>query len=165
MKKILLLAVALCLPLLSQDVRRWSATTGDVSLSGAGTTATVQQPATNATQTIIEQVIVYCSVACNVMQASGGSTATTTAGTVQPLAPTAANAIAPFQFFTASNVGAGTAQGGALHLPAGATISICFTSACGAGQDVYIGPNNANYSVSVSSITGTANITFILRTR
>lgn len=165
MKKILLLAVALSLPLLSQDIRRWSATTGDVSLSAAGTTATVQQPATNATQVIIEQIIVYCSVACNVSQASNGSVATSTAGTVQPIVPTPSNAVAPFQFYTASNVGAGTTQGGILHLPAGATVSICFSSACGSGQDVSIGPNNANYSVSISSITGTANVTFILRTR
>jgi len=171
MKILLLAALAVTLSLsaaFGQQVQRWNATTGDVSLSGAGTTATVQQPATNASQLIIEQVTVYCSVACNVTQTVYGTAATSTAGTVTPILPTPLTYSAPFSFFTASNVGTGTQQGPIIHIPAGGTVPICLSVTCGAGADVTLGTaggTTSNYSVTISSITGTANINFILRTR
>lgn len=163
MKRILLLAALLSAPAFSQQTIRWSATTGDVSLSSAGTTATIQQPATNASQEVLEQVVVYCSVACSVTQAASGTAATTTAGTVTPVLPNQLSVPVPVNFFTASNVGAGTAQGGAVHIPAGGTVVLCMNTACGNSQNVTLGTSGGtgtNYSVSVSSITGTANITF-----
>ena len=104
-----LLMLATCM---GQDVRRWSATTGTVALVAAGTSATVQQPATGSVPVQLENAIVYCSVACQVTQSRDGTAATTTAGTVRALAPIPANAPPPFNFFTASNVGAGNQQGG-----------------------------------------------------
>lgn len=151
-----------------QQIQRWSATTGDVSLSGAGTTATIQQPATGANQVVIEQVVVYCSVACTVTQSAYGTAATSTAGSVTPLLPTPVTYMAPFNFFTASNVGAGTQQGAALHVPAGGTVSVCLAVACGNDADTVLGTAGgtaANYSATVGTISGTANITFILQSR
>src|SRR5579885_2421991 len=151
----------------AQQISRWSATTGDVVLSASGTAATVQQPAQNGVHVLLESATVYCSVACNITQAANGTAATATSGTVKPLLPTSMSASAPFNFFTASNVGAGTAQGGILHLAAGQTMVICLSTSCGAGQNVELagGGSGTNYAVSVSSITGTANITFIAQTR
>jgi hypothetical protein len=102
MKHILALA-ALCLaPAYSQGLARWSATTGDVSLSGAGTAATIQQPAANASQVVFEYAIVYCSVACPVTITANGTAATATAGTINPLLPSPnLSATAPMNFFTA----------------------------------------------------------------
>lgn len=60
----------------------WKSTSSDVSLSGAGTTVTIQKPANPAnTQILIERIAVYCSVACSVTQAAKGTAATATAGT------------------------------------------------------------------------------------
>ncbi len=75
---------ACCAPTVAhaQNILRWSATTGDVSLNSAGTTDTIQQPATNGSDVAIDQIVVYCSVACTVTQAANGAAATATAGTV-----------------------------------------------------------------------------------
>lgn len=134
---------------------RYSATTGDVSLAGAGTSFTIQEPALNGRVIALEAIQVYCSVACNVSQAANGAAATTTAGTTSALLPTGAPAVATV--WTASNVGAGTVMGGILHLPAGATQAIDVSK-------IVVGPGAgaaANYTVTISSITGTANITLI----
>jgi hypothetical protein len=148
-----------------QQWTRYSATTGDMSLTGAST-ATIQQPATNGSDVILDQIVVYCSVACSVTQAANGTAATTTAGTVTPILPAPANTPATVKFFTASNVGSGTAQGGITHIPAGGTAVLCLSKSCGAGADVtlgYGGGGTSNYSVTIASISGTANITFLIR--
>lgn len=157
-----LLALALAVPAFSQSAQRFFATTGDASLVATGTTATVQQPTTNANPVTLEQAVVYCSVACSVTQAANGTNATTTAGTVIPILPNQLNVPVPVNFFTASNVGAGTAQAGIIHIPAGSTVVLCLAKSCGNGQDVVIGAGGTawNYSISIGSITGTANITF-----
>lgn len=171
MRKLFLLALALqaCqpVPVHAQNVSRWMATTGDVSLSSAGTTATIQQPATNGSDVAIDQIVVYCSVACSVTQAANGAAATATAGTVNPILPAATNTTSPVNFFTASNVGSGTAQGGILHMGAASTYVLCLSTACGNAANVTVGRGGgtaANYSVSIGSVTGTVNITFYLRT-
>lgn len=150
----------------AQQVQRWSATTGDLSLSTSATAATIQQPGTEGSDTVIEQIVVYCSVACSVSQAGDGSPATATAGTVVPLLPTQGSITPPVNFFTSSNVGAGTAQGGIVHIPAGGTVVLCLNTGCGNGGNVAIGRGagaSSNYTVSIASINGTANITFYLR--
>lgn len=163
--KHLLLIAALAASLSAQNTIRWMATTGDVSLSGAGTSATVQQPATatlSGGQGFIDQIVVYCSVACNVTLAANGTAATSTAGTFTPLLPTVLNTPVPLTFWTASNVGTGTAQGGIVHIPAGGTVTLCTSPSCGNPAQVSIGPGAgaaSNYTVTISSITGTANIT------
>ena len=158
-------------PQFDQNAVRWFATTGDVSLNGAGTTATIQQPATGAQQVQLEQIVVYCSVACNVTQTANGTAATATAGTIQailpnPLSSSAQPVVPNVTFWTASNVGAGTAQAGIFHIGGLGTQDFCLSTACGALRTVYLAippgspGGNANYSVTISSITGTANITF-----
>lgn len=153
----------------AQNTQRWMATTGDQSLSGSGTTATIQQPAANGALVTLEQIVVYCSVACNVSQAANGTAATTTAAqsSITPVLPTATNAQPPFNFFTRSDVGTGTAQGGIYHLAAGQTITFCLAASCLNGRDVVLGGSSTglNYSVSINSITGTANIAFYVRTQ
>lgn len=145
----------------AQNVTRWAATTGDTSLSAAATTATIQQPASNGATVSIDQVVVYCSVACNVTQAANGSAATTTAGTVTPIVPSPGNSVISATFWTASNVGTGTAQGGITHIPAGSTVVLCLSPQCGNTGQVVLGlGTSANYSVTIASITGTVNITF-----
>lgn len=164
MKRILLILAALAAQLSAQQTVRWAATTGDVVLSGAATAATVQQVATTsgANAAMVDQIVIYCSVSCNATLAVNGAAATTTAGTLTPIAPLPANAVIPLTFWTASNVGAGTAQGGIVHIPAGATITLCLSPSCGAAGQVVLGAGGgtgANLTVSIASITGTANIT------
>jgi hypothetical protein len=110
--KVLFLLVLLAVVTMAQPTVRWAATTGDVSISAAYT-ATVQL-ASGASQALVDQIVVYCSVACSVTQVANGTAATTTAGTVTPILPAPSVAAVPVAFFTASNVGAGTAQGGAV---------------------------------------------------
>lgn len=172
--KILALLILAVASLQGQDIRRWSMTTGKVTLAAAATAATVQQPATNSIPVQLESAIVYCSVACEVSQSRDGTAATATAGTVRVIAPTPANATAPFNFFTASNVGAGTAQGGVIHVPAGGTVNICLSTlapGCAATGPVSASPvtlvsggTATNYTISVAAITGDVNITFYART-
>lgn len=153
MKNIIYLALALVasLPAFGQ---RYSATTGDVSLTGTGTTLTIQQPATPGKQITLESATVYCSVACSVTLAENGAAATATAGALMPVLPSIKPTYATV--YTASNVGAGTAVGGIVHLGAAQTVVLDLSKiALGAGTP------NANFSISVSSITGTANITLI----
>jgi len=151
-----------------QQIQRWRATTGDVVLAAAGTTATVQQLAGSAAtrgQTTIEQIVAFCSVACNLTIARDGAAATATAGTPAAIAPTPASATVPFTFWTASDVGAGTDQAGIIRVTAGTTLTLCLVKECGNGGDVILGSGaGSNYSATISSITGTANVTFFVRT-
>jgi len=145
----------------AQNVVRWSATTGQVSLTSSGTAATVQQPPTGAAQEIIEQIVVYCSVGCTATQYSGGTAATATAGTVVPLLPVQANFPIPLNFYTASNTGTGTQQGGITNIPAGATVVLCLARTCGNGGDVALpATSGAQYTLVIGSLTGMVNITF-----
>ncbi len=131
---------------------RFSATTGDVVLNGATTKFTIQAPAQPGPQIQLEAALVYCSVACDVTQTQNGAAATATAGTVNPLYPYGAAPLATV--WTASNVGNGTAAGGIIHLLAGERI-VLDLSKMSIGN---IG-TRGNYTVAISSITGTANIT------
>lgn len=161
----IVLGLALALPLHSQEAVRWVATTGDVSLVAATTAATVQQPATNGQVASIDQVIVYCSVACNVTFAVNGTAASATAGTITPLLPNPLNTPIVLTFWTASNAGAGTAQGFLTHIPAGATVTFCFSPSCGASSQYYLPATGtgSNFTISISSITGNANVGVIGR--
>ena len=168
MKQYLALA-ALCLaPVVAQTPQRWSATTGAVSLSSAGSAATIQQPATGASQIIFEYAVVYCSVACQATITANGAAATTTAGTVQALLPSSnLGATAPFNFFTASNASGGVQQGGIVYVQAGVSQLLCLNTQCGQPQTVSLGGagTNINYTISIGAITGTANITYFLETK
>jgi hypothetical protein len=158
---ILLLAVA---PAWTQTPNRFTETSGDVSLSAAGTTFTIQQPSVasgGAKQVTLEGATVYCSVACNLTQTYNGTAASTTAVTPVPVPGTPANATASVTTYKNSNVGSGTGVGGILHIPAGQTINICLNTSCGALANVTMGNTDTgtNYNFVISSITGTANIT------
>lgn len=161
-----LIVLLFCLPLAvqAQNVTRWFATTGQVSQVAAASTATIQQLSSGSAQTMIylDQIVVYCSVACSITQSANGTAATATAGTITPLLPAQLNTVVPATFWTASNVGAGTAQGGAVNLPAGATVTLCLSPSCGNAGQITIGTGGSasNYSVTISSITGTSNVTF-----
>ena len=161
----LLLLAALAASAFGQNTTRWIATTGDVSLTAAATAATIQQPATNGQQVYIDQVIVYCSAACNITLSINGTAATATAGTITPLLPAPPNSQVTATFWTASNAGAGTNQAGILHVPAGATSPNCLSPSCGnAGQTILPpGGTGSNYTVSVASTTATVNLTFLGR--
>lgn len=130
---------------------QYSATTGDVVLSGAGTQFTIQQPAANAKLVQLSSAVVYCSVACNVTQTQNGTAATAIAGTANPLLPFGRAASATV--WTASNAGAGTPAGGVLHLAAGERVTLDL-SAVAMGNT----GTGTNYTIAISSITGTANI-------
>lgn len=147
----LLLLLALALPLAGQ-INSFSATTGDVVLAGAGTAFTIQQPATNGKQVQLIAAVVYCSVACSATQSQNGTAATATAGTITgtlPLPTTPSSATV----WTASNVGGGTAVGPIYHLAATQTITLTL-----AGMTMGNTGTATNYSITISSITGTANI-------
>ena len=160
----MLLILAALVPLWGQQTIRWAATTGDVALSGSAYSATMQQPASNGQSAYVDQILVYCSAACTVTQAANGAGATATAGTVTPILPTQLSLTVPVNFWTGSNVGAGSAQGGAVHIPAGSSVVLCLTRACGAPADVSLSPGpgiKSNYTVTIAAgVTGTVNITF-----
>lgn len=150
-----LLALIICalflstIPALAQS--RYVATTGDVSLSGATTAFTIQQPAANGAQVQLITAVIYCSVACDITQAQNGTAATATTGTataIMPIGPAARATV-----WTASNVGGGTSIGGLLHLSAGERITLDLSSI-----SLGNGGTGTNYTIAVSSITGTANI-------
>lgn len=166
---LLLLVAAFCLSVRAQSgaIQRWSSTTGDVSLSSAAYAATIQQPSSAAIPVYVDKVLVYCSVACDVTFRANGTAATTTLGTVTPLLPTVLSTTAAFSFYAASNVGTGTIQGGVIHLPGGAPpVAICFSQSCGESANyMMVGAGgNVNFSVSVASMTGTFNATFLTHT-
>ena len=163
MKRLIIITALFASFIYGQQAVRFSATTGNVSLSGTTTTATLQQPATNAGQTYIDLVTIYCSVTFTITQAANGAAATTTTGTVTPLLPTPLNTTVPVNFFTASNVGTGTAQGGSVTMTAG-TMQMCFAASCpGVSAPLVLGTGGtgANYSFTIASLTGTVNITII----
>lgn len=164
MKKLILLA-ALAATLIGQGTQtRWSATTGQVTQTGASYTATIQQPTGSRSEIYLDQIVVYCSVACLVTQSAFGTAATTTVTGVQALLPTQPSYPVPVAFFTNSNVGAGTQQGGSFNMLAGQTQPFCLGTACGnPGQVIIPTSAGANYSVTVNAITGTSNITFFGR--
>lgn len=154
--KLLILAFLAAASLFGQAQQvRWSATTGVVAQSGAAYTATIQQPATNQSPIYLDQVIVYCSVACVVTQTAFGSGATTTVGTIQPLMPSPPNTQISAKFFTASNVGTGTQQGGPFTMLAGQNQPFDLSAII-----IPTGGINANYSFTVNAITGNSSITF-----
>lgn len=141
------------------QTNRFSATTGDVSLSMAATTLTIQQAAAIAGAAgkpiALESITVYCSVACSVTQAFNGAAATATAATVTPIPP-GTQAVATATAWSASNVGGGKAVGAVVHVPAGSTVTLLV------GQISLNGAGSAgNYSVTVGAITGTANLSAI----
>jgi hypothetical protein len=156
MKRLMIWAALAALPLAAQTAR-FTATTGDAVLSAAATALTVQKPAsdgvTNGRDVTLESAFVYCSVACNVTQSYNGTAATATAGTVARLPPVG-GAAATATAWTASNVGVGTSVGGIIHVGAGQTVVIDLSKLTlnGAGT-------GANYTVSVGTMSGTANIT------
>lgn len=134
---------------------RWVGTTGDVSLSSSAMTATIQQVISTPKTISFETATVYCSVACDVAQAQNGTGATATTGTLIGITNSVGSPVTTF--WTASNVGAGTALGPLLHVPAGGTIVIDLSKvSITAAASI-----NLNYSITVQSITGTANITII----
>ena len=159
--KRLLISLVLAIPLLAQQTTRWAATTGQVTVT-TSYTATVQQPTSNTQAVLLDQIMVYCSAACTVSQAANGAAATATAGTVTPILPAPLNTPMPFTFWTASNVGAGTVQGGTINVAAGAYVMICLTQTCGATGQVQLGNSGAasNYSATITMPSGTGNITF-----
>lgn len=158
MKTILLALVAASLLGQGQQTR-WSATTGTVTQSGASYTATIQQPSGSRGPIYLDQIIVSCSVACIVTQTAFGTAATTTLGTINPLMPSTPNTPIPASFFTASNVGTGTPQGGPFPMLAGQTQPFDVSQVI-----IPSGATNGNYSVTVNAITGNSSITFYGRT-
>ena len=140
------------LPVPAQQTSRFSVTTGDVALSGAGTKLTIQQPASHAAQVNLESAVIYCSVACDVTQSSNGAAATSTAGTANALLPFNAAALATV--WLASNVGAGTPADGILHLAATERLPIDVSKIQLRGMGT-----GTNYTFVVSAVTGTVNIT------
>lgn len=145
-----LAACSLALPALAQT-NHYVSGTGDVSLSGATTAATLQQSATNAKQVTGEWATVYCSVACTATQSINGTAATATAGT--PIGvPGNTPATATATFWTASNAGGGTTIA-IDHIPAGGTFTFDLSKVRLAASGT-----TSNYTITISSITGTANI-------
>lgn len=130
---------------------RWSGTTGDVTTTSS--TVTIQQPTSAARSVALESVVVYCANACNITQAQNGTAATSTAGTLRTLTNTSGSAVT--KFWTASNVGAGTAIAGIFHLSAGSTVVLDLTK-------LSLPKSNSgavNYSVTAAGSSGVINIT------
>jgi len=157
MKRILCAALfALCLMGQNSGGFRYSATTGNVSLTSQGTSFTIQQPSSGGKAVHLEAAVIYCSVACTLTQLQNGTAATATAGTVNPLLPFGPTS--PTTVWTASNASGGTAAGGALVLTAGVAQTLNMT-----GITLPATNSGTNYTFTISSITGTVNITLYWR--
>jgi|GEM_PF-6078945 len=143
---------ALTAMLMAQTAPRFAASTGTVSLAGAGTALTVQQPAIGAKPIYLQSAVINCSVACTVTQSQNGTAATATAGTATAVLPSTF-ARSNATVWTASNVGSGTAVGSPLQIPAGGTFTLDLSQI-----SLPSGNSNTNYSITVGSITGNASI-------
>lgn len=158
LKRFFALGALFCASAFSQET--WfSSSTGVVSLSGAGATATIQQVASGPKSINFDTATVYCSVACTITQSQNGTAATATAGTITGLNPNS-NARAQATFYTASNVGAGTAVGTPVTCSSACTVVLDLSKVT-----IPSGGTNLNYSVTISSITGNYSIGFIHRER
>lgn len=158
MKRLLLIAL-MALPLAAQQ--RFSVSTGNASLNTAATGVTIQQPTTAvnpAPATItLESATVYCSVACVVTQSQNATTpASATAGTIVPISPVTMASTSTV--WTATNASGGTTVPPLINVPAGATVTIDLSKVT-----IPRSSSTGNYTVSIASITGTANITIIWR--
>lgn len=151
------LAALVFLPFLSfsQNIPpRYSASTGTLTLSGAGTSFTLQQKAGGGKQISLEVAVISCSVACTVTQAQNGTAASTTASTVVPIEPN--NTTGTATVWTSSNVGAGTSVPGPLPVPAAGVVVLDLSKVYFAKTST----NTTNYTIIISSISGTASITY-----
>lgn len=130
---------------------RWSGTTGDVTTTAS--VVTIQQPTSAAKSVTLESCVVYCANACVITQAQNGTAASATAGTLRALTNTSGSIVT--KFWTASNVGGGTAVAGTFHLAAGSTVVLDLTK-------ISLPKSNSgavNYSVTATSASGVTNIT------
>lgn len=144
-----------CVPLFGQQQFNYVATTGNVALSAAATSATLQQPTSNGLPVIFSQApgvgaTAYCSVACTVSLIIDGTVASTTAGTVKPTISNTPAAVVTF--FTASNTSGGTTLY-LVNLTAGQTYNFDLSA-------LKLGGASRNITLTTSSITGNANLTF-----
>ncbi len=166
MKTILLILAAL--PAFGQNTVAYIATTGKVSLSSAGTAATIQQPTDGTgTQVFFPRstqggappvgASIQCSVACVVTISRNGTAATGTASNsttnVNPVNPNMP--AASFRFFTASNAGGGTTLR-VFNVPAGGEYPLDLSDLTLPNTNL----GTTNITISVASLTGDVNITF-----
>lgn len=145
-----------------QTWTNYIATTGNAVLVAATTAATLQQPATNSRPVAFPSstvgglppagVSIYCSVACTATFIRNATAATATAGTVANVNPNEQPAVV--QFYTASNYSGGTTLA-VVNIPAASTSSFDLSAI-----KLPAGNATTNLTVAISSITGTANITF-----
>lgn len=143
--------------LTAQD--RWFTARASGTLSAAATTATIQQGENSNRDLMLDTATVSCPAACNITQAQNGTAATATAGTIVALNP-AATARSAGTFWTASNVGAGTAIGPIVSCSAACTVVLDLSRIT-----IPRGSTSMNYSVSISAVTGDYSITFQWRER
>lgn len=138
---------------------QYCSTSGDFAAPG---TFTIQMPSTAGKSAILMSALVTTSAAGTFTQASNGTNATTTAGTVTQSPTAFATLTAKAVSFTASNVGAGTAIGGKITTYAGGPgVGIDLTN--GNNYNLVLKPiTNSNYSIVVAS-GGTANVTVCWR--
>jgi hypothetical protein len=142
-------------------IPQYCSTTGDVTLSAAGTTFTIQIASTATKSVVLQSALVTTSVASSFTQAVNGTNATSTAGTITQTPTSAPTITTSATSWTASNVGAGTAIGGKVSTPAGIGLPVNLTNY---GYNVVLKPvANSNYSIIIASMTGTANITVCWR--
>lgn len=131
------------------------ARTGAISLSTAGTTATIQAAPTNAEQIQITNVIVSCSVACTVtitQNSTGVTSGSGTAGSIIGINPYNASVFTT-TFWTGVTLTGGTVL---TATPCSAACTVVYSIPWAMGTTGV----NTNLSATISSITGTAYIDF-----
>jgi hypothetical protein len=162
MKRLILLT-ALSLPLFATEQRFAACLSApacaNVSLVATATALTVQQPTpvagTPGTAMQLESATVFCSAACTVSLSQNASTpATTTASTPKPIAPVLGTP--SVNAFSASNASGGTVIPPVITLAAGLTYTFDLSKVT-----IPAGSTKANFTVSIASFTGDANITII----
>ncbi len=152
--KTLLIGLLLAIPAFCETFG-YVATTGNTAVVASAARATLQQPSSNGVGISFPAspaagASVYCSVACVASVIIGGTTATATAGTVNPIIINSPPAFV--NFFTASDSTGGTTLV-SYNVSAGQTFSLDFGA-------LRLGGANSKISIAIASFSGTYNITF-----
>lgn len=161
--RLLLLAAALTAAAHAQTTN-FVARTGAVNLSGAGTTATLQQPKTNAEQIQVTYAKVICPAACTVTQTQNATAVTAgsgTAGSIVALNPSPSTNPFQLQFWTAVTLSGGTVIDADV-CSAACEIVVLFPQNAPGSQGYLLGGSGPQFNISltISSVTGNAYIQF-----
>jgi len=156
-KRLVSILILYSIPAFCQLPTYFVARTGAVNLSSAGTTATLQQPATVADQITVLYAKIICPAACTVTQtqnATGVTGSSGTAGTVIPVGTVPNVTPLTVTFWTAVTLSGGTVIDADV-CNAACTVVVYYPTYLMGNTGI-----NTNLSITISTVTGNAYIEF-----